>query len=279
VVVRRGAGGEEVLTIQPHGNNAGDSGFGPYIGTLVFSPDGTRLLTAGRDRRVGGPHGLPGGSVRLWDMQTGEQLQHFAGPRPGVSTSAFVGAAVFNTDGTQVAVGTDGAGGELPEAGEICIWNTTDGSELVRFPMRDEVDPGDFSNSVSALALSPDGTLVASAVGLRPDRADGLILDDGPPTELQLRNIETQETVRTLRGQTSAVSHLVFSPGGEWLATTGGDRLVRLWRTATGELSATYEFDVPAISVLAFSADGRRLAAGGGDDASGQVCVWRRDAQ
>ncbi len=60
---------------------------------VVFSPDGTRIATAGRD-----------GTMRLWDPETGQELLVLAGHRSGVS------AVAFSPEGNRLAAaGEDGS--------------------------------------------------------------------------------------------------------------------------------------------------------------------------
>lgn len=274
VVIRGVADGEELLTILPHGDLSKGFPFAPVIGGLAFSPDGERLATAGRTNAVGGPHGLPGGIVKIWDAKTGAELQRLAGPRPDVSTSTFAGVVAFSADGKLLAVGTDGAGGELPEAGEVVIWDVPSEKVRHKLPTRESVEPGEFFSSVSALALSRDGKWVAAAFGGRPARADGLILDEGPAFLIRIWDLSSGEAVRSLQGHKNSVTQIAFHPDSRRLASAGDDRVVRIWDTTTGEQIQALPFDTPRINAIAFSPDGKRLAAGGGGDNSGLVHVW-----
>jgi WD40 repeat protein len=88
----------------------------------------------------------------------------------------------------------------------------------------------------------------------------------------------TGGTTLTLKGHTSPVTSLVFSPNGDLLATTGTvnlppnrDGAVRIWDVKSGNQLAV--FKTPGISQLSFSPDGSLLAGAGGGDPL-QVTIW-----
>lgn len=274
VVVRSAADGKEVFSFGAHADVTERTAFGSLVGALAYSPDGKRLATAGRSGLVGGRHGLPGGVVKVWDAATGKQLVHVPGPRPGVSASSFTGAVAFSADGKFLAAGTDGAGGELPESGEVIVWDAADGKAVRSIRVRDGVRPGDFHSAVTAVALSPDGKLVAASFGNRPARSDGLLLADAPTASLQVWEVATGKIVHTLRGHATAVGRLAFSPDGKRLASAGEDRTVRVWDAATGKQLRSIPFEAGPARALAFSPDGKHLAAGGSHDGVGVVAVW-----
>ncbi|MCO6455667.1 MAG: hypothetical protein J5I93_10270 [Pirellulaceae bacterium] len=293
--------GNRLVTFAAHDERQLDAprrgGFSAYVATMAYTPDGKQLVTAGTSWLVGPGHGLHGGDVRIWDAETGKLIRllgevkrpEFRYPDGGVekfippdakvvpdlSTSTNAGALAVSADGKYVVVGTDGAGGELPEAGEIWIWDVASGKTIHMFTMRKIVPQGGWSSAVTAVALSHDNKHVAASVGGRPNRRDGLVLGPGPAAELRIWEVGSGRQVHTLRGHQGSVIRLAFSPDGKRLASAGSDQTVRLWDTGTGKTVITFPFDTPQINVLAFSPDGKLLAAGGGDgQKSGEVRVW-----
>jgi eukaryotic-like serine/threonine-protein kinase len=68
----------------------------------VFTPDGRRCLTGSGFRQVNPNRYVPADTdsrVRLWDLETGEELAHYDGPNAGVAALAVLG------DGSTVLVG------------------------------------------------------------------------------------------------------------------------------------------------------------------------------
>jgi hypothetical protein len=79
----------------------------------------------------------------------------------------------------------------------------------------------DHTECVSAVAFSPDGTLLATGDG------------DGGGTA-RLWDVATGRSVRTLTGHYRIVSGVAFSPDGALLATGCIDGIARLWDMVTG---------------------------------------------
>jgi WD40 repeat protein len=82
---------------------------------------------------------------------------------------------------------------------------------------------------------------------------------------------EAAGSVRMLIGHTADVIWIAFSPDGMRIATTGYDRTIKLWDTATGREVFTLRGHTAGVGVLAFSPDGYRIVSSGID---GTARVW-----
>jgi RNA polymerase sigma factor (sigma-70 family) len=90
--------------------------------------------------------------------------------------------------------------------------------------------------------------------------------DDGPPLRPRA----------TLAGHSDGVFAMAFFADGRGLATAGGDRVIRLWDTATGQTTGTLSGHRHKIESLAVSPDSAILASGEGDlhGPPGEVKLW-----
>ncbi len=199
----------------------------PFINTawavhsLAFSADGQRLLAVGGD-----------GLIRTWDLTSG---QEGAGTRLGrLSESVFPRLSpdaqyvVLYDYGQRVAEIRRTATGELVRNLQVGLgviqfspggqwYAVADGHSVTVFESttgRKKHTLVGHSNSVSAVAFSPDGQRLAAG-GL-----DGTV---------RLWELHGGQLLRTLRGHSVRVFSVAFSPDGFWLVSTSDDGLVKLW--------------------------------------------------
>jgi WD40 repeat protein len=194
------------------------------VTTLALSADGSTLWSYG-----------PGDPVRCWDWRTGKETGQRA-----VQASAVQAAFAADGDFAYVA------------------------DQVVTIVSREAKNAGKIAfgdHSQDALALSPDGAVLATRTWLRPE----IHLWD-------TRTLKERHTLgRTDPGSTGGattettgvlLTELVFSPDGRCLAAAGRNRQLCLWDVATGAL----RWELPlragqAIERFAFSPNGRVLAA------------------
>ncbi|WP_019498082.1 eIF2A-related protein [Pseudanabaena sp. PCC 6802] len=181
-----------------------------------FSPDGKLLVTSDGT-----------GTVRLWSIEEGRQIQNFKGH------IGWVLSATFSPDGKNIAsCGIDAT---------IKLWDISTGQCL------HTLDEPHMRNLVS---FSPDGTLLASS------DINGTI---------RLWDVKDGKCLKTLEGHTNVIRPLFFSPDGTLLASGSEDQTIRIWHVNTGECLYVLQGHTREVWAVAWSPDGKLLASGGGD--------------
>jgi WD40 repeat protein/tRNA A-37 threonylcarbamoyl transferase component Bud32 len=124
VVVKAAATGEEALTLRLKSNHQFKA---------VISPDGQFLST---NVHLGAP------AVQVWEIKTGRQL--FTLPH-----EQSVNDMAFSPDGKRLAVGCGNFNEIFGSVGQVYLWETTSGQELLRFEGQ--------NGFVTKVMWSPDG--------------------------------------------------------------------------------------------------------------------------
>ena len=161
----------------------------------------SRLATGGFDQ-----------TIRLWDATTGQSLQTLDGQ------AGWIHGIAFHPDGKRLA-----SGSIQPV---VRIWDLTTGECCQQLP--------GHTNQVWTLAFSPNGQYLASA------GADRLI---------KIWDVDSGDYVQTLADHTDWMYAVAFGPPRDaapvkglpesWLASSSGDRTIKLWDVDTGECFRT----------------------------------------
>ena len=78
--------------------------------------------------------------------------------------------------------------------------------------------------------------------------------------------------MQSLKGHTSSVNSLAFSPDSEWLASGSRDRTIKLWDIYEGKEVRTLEGHHGEVRAVTFSPDGQWLASASHDRT---LKLWR----
>jgi WD40 repeat protein len=211
-----------------------------WVGSVAFSPDGKRALSAGQDR-----------TVSLWDTSTRQQLLQIKG------LTSVVGCAAFAPDGRTIVIGSawpdvvELPGGGLP-AGEVDsvvrLLDAESGKEVQALE--------GHRDAVRAVAFAPTGRQVLSAS------------DDGT---MRSWDVATGLQVHRLKGYRSRVLAVALSPDGRRALSGHEDSSVRLWDLEDEAEVNRFERHRAAVTAVAFAADGRTAVSGSYD---GTVYRW-----
>jgi WD40 repeat protein len=123
------------------------------------------------------------------------------------------------------------------------------------------------------LASANIGSFDHPAIATAPDDSTFVVLSK--KVLLMFCEPKLKAPVHTIRSDGKKhFTGIAFHPSGKYLAATSNDETVRLYDTATWEVSRTFTWDIGKMRSIAFSKDGT-LAAAGSD--KGKVVVWDVD--
>jgi WD40 repeat protein len=121
------------------------------------------------------------------------------------------------------------------------------------------------TGKVTAIAFNKDGGRLAVASGTV-----------GKSGEVRLYTMSSgglpnSTPEHVIQAHADLIYDIAFSPDGKTLATTGYDRLIKLWDASTGKEANVLKDHSDTVYGLAFSPDGKYLASGSADRA---VKIW-----
>jgi WD40 repeat protein len=188
--------------------------------------------------------------INLLDEDAAENRPVFRRPRWGPNLN-FVNLGIrdlaFSPVGDLLA--TAHASGRGP--GEVKLWDARTGNPAGALVSAYGYD------AVNCLAFSPDGKILAGAVGSLHNRR--------LPSSIVLWDVARCRELRVLRGHSASITTLAFSPDGKILASGGVDKMVRFWGVATGREDGRFEVDRKWPDAIAYAPDGKILAVAGGE--------------
>jgi WD40 repeat protein len=248
---------------------------------LILTADGRTLVTQGweRDEVARSPR------ILLWDVSTGRKMQSFSLPvaetcEVAVSANRRVLAVVANRpkredrfsryrhDVKRRTKIVPAVGEWKEQATELVLWDIVTGKEIGRHAF-EQIE-------ISALALSPDGRLLAFAasdpgiVGLWDVELNALHEPLSGKLEQKFEG-ERSKGEKRIVGQTYplAIERLQFSPDGRLILAVSQEHpgRVTVWEAASGTIRHSYE---TAAATQAFSSDSQLLATA----SANSILLW-----
>lgn len=231
---------------------------------LTVTPNGETLVTSGEDTDV---------HFWRWEERTSRAIffNHYSNV-----------LSLVSTPDSQIVVsgGIDG----------IRVWTTQPTHFLYQLT--------DFGDPAYALALHPDGYILASGndkgrvrfwdlrkgtsiseffpheqaiTDLAISRDGTTLITASTDRTIKVWQIQTGQLLHTLTGHTAPIREIALSPNGRFLASASNDG-VRFWDIQRGRLLRILQQHTDWATAVAFSPDGRYLASA---DFDGVIYVWR----
>lgn len=229
------------------------------VKACAFSPDGTTVVSGDYE-----------GTLKLWDVASGQLLATLTGPR--INTQAHA----LSPDGSTLATGNNN--------GVLKLWDVQTRKERATFTgHKGSIQACVFSpDSAAILSAGWDGTLklwdvatgqvLATLTGHTREvaacafSADGSLIASGDNGGvLKLWDARTLQELKSLNGHRGVIVACPFSPDSSTVATASWDGTLRLWDVATGQMRFTLTDHFGEVTSCAFSPDGSTIVSAAGD--------------
>ncbi len=240
------------------------------VRSVAYSPDGKQIASSDDT------------AVRLWNAQTGAPGHTLEGHKDWVRN------VVYSPSGEQIASGSDDR--------TVRLWNAQTGAHkhtleghigrvwsVVYSPDGEQIASGDDETVRlwDAQTGNPGPTLNWHDGWVRRAQLLDELLDaqtENPGPTLNLHDgwvrgtrLWGEQTGKRMQEYKSSFLSVVYSPGGEQIATTGSnDKMVQLWNAQTGALERSLGHEGSVLSV-AYSPSGEQIASGSEDN---RVRLW-----
>lgn len=254
------------------------------VNTVAFSPDNQTLVSGSDDT-----------TIKIWHLSTGAVLNSFAGH------SSPVGCIVISSDGQTLA--SCSATPNLYRYGEhlnwdntIQVWDLTTGQQIHRIT--------GHSDTVTAVAISPDSQILASAswdntikvwelssgnllhtliadysssTNLNPIAIspDGQIFASESRGNIAIGSLSSGEWLYILAGDAPSCTSLAFSPDYQTLVSGSRNGIIKQWNWRSRELLHTFTGHSHSVNSIALKPDGQVFASSSDD---GTIKFWHLDS-
>ena len=224
---------------------------------VAFSPNGKTAASVSAD-----------GTLKLWNIENGREIHSFPVEKHGWGLQCLC----FSPSGKNVV--------SRGESNQLKMWDTGSGREVRSIQMEGEVVSACFSadgerilvgTSKKIRLLNNDGVLLRtfSAHGKAALSPDGKYFASlaAPAVygTIEMREVETGQLIRKLKGHSGRVKSLDFSPDGTYIASGSEDRSVRIWNAADGRTAGAFTGHQDIVNSVTFSSDCRFVLSGSHD--------------
>ncbi|KAE9395765.1 YVTN repeat-like/Quino protein amine dehydrogenase [Gymnopus androsaceus JB14] len=189
---------------------------------VAFSEDGTKAVTGAEK------------TVRVWNMDTGEELHVLPGH------THYIRSVAFSPDNTKIVSGSND--------GTARVWNAITGEPCCIL--------GGHEDWIRSVSFSPDGAKIVSGS------------DNGT---IRVWDTVTGNQIYILKTHTDYIRSVTFSPDNSKIVSGSDDKTARIWNVLTGAELCVLAGHENRVAVVAFSPDSAKVVSGSIDET---VRVW-----
>ncbi|MDB9449523.1 WD40 repeat domain-containing protein [Dolichospermum circinale] len=274
--------GQEKFTLEGHSD---------WVNAIAVTPDGKTVISGSYDK-----------TIKIWDVETGTEKFTLEGH------SSSVKAIALTSDGKTVISGSSD--------NTIKIWDITQQKtgffDFIheRIPSRLKFTLKGHSDSVKAIAVTPDGKTVISgsydktikiwdvetgtekftltahkysmsvdAIAVTPDgktlisvlRHYTIDAFDASDNTIKIWDLGTGTEKFTLEGHSSSVKAIVVTPDGKTVISGSDDNTIKIWDLRTGTEKFTVKGHSDWVSAIAVTPDGKTVISGSSDNT---IKIW-----
>lgn len=243
----------EQFTLQGHAGQ---------LASVVYSADGSRILTASGDK-----------TAKIWDAKTGKLLVSLNG-----HTSVLVSAA-FSKNGKRIVTGS---------MQNAKVWDAETGAELLTVQVERQL--------MNDAAINHDGSRIVTSGDIYTGNGKAQVWDTATGKELltlraplspfykvafshngeriltacgdktaKVWDATNGKLLLTLKGHTSNVGCASYNYDSSKIVTASGDKTAKVWDANTGKESITLGGHTQAVACVAFSRDGKQIVSASSD--------------
>jgi WD40 repeat protein len=239
-------------------------GHSNYVFSVAVNPQGKTFATGSADK-----------TMKVWDIETGENINSLTGH------SNFVSSVAFSADGKIIASSSYDK--------TFKLWYELETKTFI-----------EHSGCVTDIVFSPDGELFATAsmdktlkiwnlkqqalihnlihgnyvnaIAFTQDSSKLISCDN---KLIKLWNVSNGVEIISISEHSDVINTVAVSPDNKIFATGSHDMTIKLWYLGTGELVRTLRGHTGAVTSVAFSPDGNTLVSGSSDNT---IKIWNLDS-
>jgi len=244
-----------------HEKNLLPQGHSIGVRSVMYSPDGKKILSASDDK-----------TIKEWDEGTGQCMKTLAGHSDWVSMATYSpdGKKILSTSGDKTIKEWDAGTGacEKTMVGHTsyinsAVYSSPDGKKILSASHDKTIKVWDAGTGACEKTMVGHTSNVNSAVYSSPDGEK--ILSASDDQTIKEWDTGTSECKKTLVGHEYEVTSAVYSPDGRKILSTSWDKTIKEWDVGTGKCVKTLAGHTFCVICALYSPDTKKILSASWD--------------